>query len=332
MHSSISSLSTAMLGIGLIGIGRHGSRYVQHLLRDLPDVALAAVCRKSKRGVFSDATIPVYDDYRAMISDPRVHAVVVVTPPSLCYDICLAAVHARKPILIEKPLALNGSQARTMVAAASQSGVLLMTAHTLRFDPVIEMLREQIHTIEPLQSACLTTHIDTKPNVMSVGNGSVKVGALLELGIHLLDLVRFLTKEDILEVQCTMSPLPSVAPETQVEVRLRTSSGIACTLDIARVEVQRTGRAVWTGEKGTLTADWVARSVMRTAKDGRVEAWTLDVKPTVLATLQAFVHAIRTATVPPITGLDGCLAVEAADACYRSAANHGAITLVGATR
>ena len=83
MHSSISSLSTAMLGIGLIGIGRHGSRYVQHLLRDLPDVALAAVCRKSKSGVFSDATIPVYDDYRAMISDPRVHAVVVVTPPSL---------------------------------------------------------------------------------------------------------------------------------------------------------------------------------------------------------------------------------------------------------
>jgi predicted dehydrogenase len=70
---------------------------------------------------------------------------------------------------------------------------------------------------------------------------------------------------------------------------------------------------------------------VRTAKDGRAEAWTLDVKPTVLATLQAFVHAIRTATVPPITGLDGCLAVEAADACYRSAADHGAITLVGAT-
>jgi predicted dehydrogenase len=127
-----------------------------------------------------------------------------------------------------------------------------MTAHTLRFDPVITRLQEEIHTIEPLQSACLTTHIDTQPNVMSVGDGSVKVGALLELGIHLLDLVRFLTKENILEVECTMNPLPSVAPETQVEVRLRTSSGIACTLDIARVEVQRTGRAVWTGEKGTL--------------------------------------------------------------------------------
>ncbi len=329
MQSSTGSPSTTILGIGLIGVGRHGSRYLQHLIRDLPDVALTALCRRSGAGVYSDTTIPVYDDYRAMIADPRVHAVVAVTPPSLCYDICLTAVRAQKAILIEKPLALNGSQARTMVAAANRGGVLLMTAHTLRFDPTITLLAEHLHTIAPLQSAFLTTHIDTQSNVMSTGVGPMKVGALLELGIHLLDLVRFLTREEIVEVQCTMTPLPSMAPETQVEVRLRTSSGIACSLDIARVDVQRKGRAVWIGEKGTLTADWVSRRLTRTAADGSVEAWTLEVKPTVLATLQAFVHAIRTATAPPITGLDGCLAVEAADACYHSAANNGALTPVG---
>jgi predicted dehydrogenase len=329
MQSFIGSPSTAILGIGLIGVGRHGSRYLQHVLHDLPDVALTAVCRRSGAGVSSHSTIPVYDDYRAMIADPRVHAVVAVTPPSLCYDICLTAVRARKPILIEKPLALSGSQARMMVAAADRGGVLLMTAHTLRFDPTITLLREHLHTIAPLQSASLTMHIDTKSNVMSTADGPVKVGALLELGIHLLDLVRFLTREDIVEVQCTMTPLPSMAPETQVEVRLRISSGIVCSLDISRVDAQRKGTAVWVGEKGTLTADWISRRLTRTATDGSVEAWTLEVKPTVLATLQAFVHAIRTATAPPITGLDGCLALEAADACYRSAANNGALTSVG---
>ena len=68
---------------------------MQHLLQDLPDVALTAVCRRSRGGALLDTTTPVYDDYRAMIADPRVHAVVAVTPPSLCYDICLAAVHAK---------------------------------------------------------------------------------------------------------------------------------------------------------------------------------------------------------------------------------------------
>jgi predicted dehydrogenase len=52
---------------------------------------------------------------------------------------------------------------------------------------------------------------------------------------------------------------------------------------------------------------------------GTSEKWTVEPHATVLATLQAFIHAIHTGTPPPITGMDGCRAVEAADACYRSA-------------
>ena len=69
--------------------------------------------------------IPVYGDYRALIADPTVEAVVVVTPPSLCPAICLETVKARKPLLIEKPLAPTGREARTMVTAAEEAGVLL---------------------------------------------------------------------------------------------------------------------------------------------------------------------------------------------------------------
>ena len=287
-------------------------------------MALTAICRRSGGGAHPGTDIPVFDDYRAMIADPRVHAVVVVTPPSLCHAICLAAVGARKPILIEKPLALNGREARAMVAAAEQQHVLLMTAQTMRFDPTIMLLREQLRTIGRLQSGTLVSHIETKANLIAGSNGPVAVGALLELGIHLLDLVRFLTGEDILEVQCTMAPRSETEPETRAQATIRTSGGILCTLDIARAESQRKGTAEWIGTTGTITADWVARTVTRKANDGTSRTWTLEPRPTILAILQAFVQAIRTGTAPPITGLDGCLAVEAADACYRSAARDGA--------
>jgi predicted dehydrogenase len=311
------------LGIGLIGVGRHGSRYVQHLLQDIPGVALSAVCRKSGGDVFPGTKIPVYNNYRAMIADPCVQAVVAVTPPSLCHDICLSAVRAGKPILIEKPLATTGSQARAMVAAADQAGVLLMTAQTLRFDPTIVLLRDQLQSIGQVRSATLISHIETKANVISSATGLVPLGALLELGIHLLDLVRFLTGKEILEVQCTMDPLPSHGPETSVKGLLRTAGDIVCTLDIARVEATRVGKAEWVGSAGKVTADWPARRVTRTAANGTSQEWTVEPRPTVLITLQAFVHAIRTGTRPPITGLDGCRAVEAADACYRSAERNG---------
>src|SRR5512141_677219 len=104
-------MTTMPLGIGLVGVGRHGSRYIHHLLHNLPGVSLAALCRKrigAELPSLPTTEIPVYGDYRALIADPRVEAVVVVTPPSLCPEICLETVKARKPILIEKPLALTG--------------------------------------------------------------------------------------------------------------------------------------------------------------------------------------------------------------------------------
>jgi len=153
----------------------------------------------------------------------------------------------------------------------------------------------------------------------------VALGALLELGVHLLDLIRFLSGEEIHEVQCTMMPSPNEGPETSAQVRLQTSGGILCTLDIARVEAERRGTAEWTGKSGTVKGDWVARQLTRSADDGGSQSWTLEPRPTILAALQAFVQAVRTGTAPPVTGLDGCLAVEAADACYRSAARHGAV-------
>jgi predicted dehydrogenase len=316
------------LGIGLVGVGRHGSRYVQHLLHDVPGAALTAICRRSAGGSYPGTDLPVFDDYRAMIADPLVHAVVVVTPPSLCHPICLTAVEAGKPLLIEKPLALNGGEARSMVEAAVQRNVLLMTAQTMRFDPTILLLHEQLRTIGPLKSASLVSHIETKASVTTGTNGPVPVGALLEVGIHLLDLVRFLTGEEIEDVRCTTTPAFGAGPETNVQAQLRTTGGIRCSLDIARMAAQRLGRTEWIGTTGTIKADWVTRTLTRAASDGTSRIWTLEPRPTILATLQAFIHAIRTDTAPPITGLDGCLAVEAADACYRSAARHGAAVTV----
>jgi predicted dehydrogenase len=58
--------------------------------------------------------------------------------------------------------------------------------------------------------------------------------------------------------------------------------------------------------------------------DKASQEWVVPPQQTILATLHAFVHAIETKTPPPITGRDGCRAVEVADACYRSAELHGA--------
>jgi len=312
----------APLGIGLIGVGRHGSRYLQHLLHDVPDVNLVAICRK-RIGESAEAhplsSIPVYGDYRALIADPLVRAVIVVTPPTLCHEICLEAVRVGKPLLIEKPLAPTAHEAREMVRAADKAGVVLMTAHTLRFDSAIEMLKDTLPQLGALRSATMTSHIEISSSTTGTMEAFSRRGALLEIGIHLLDAVRFLTGDEVHVVRCHMDPPPPAMPETRASVELVTVRGIECRLDIARVTAGRIAQMEWTGTEGRVSADWFEHRLTKHERVGRVKEWTVEPRPTILSVLRAFVQAIRTNSRPSVTGKDGQKAVEIAEGCYRSA-------------
>ncbi|MDP1767713.1 MAG: Gfo/Idh/MocA family oxidoreductase [Nitrospirota bacterium] len=316
------------LKIGLIGVGRHGSRYIHHLLHDLPEASLVALCRKrTGEGLSSLSTndIPLYGDYRVLIADPRVEAIVVVTPPWLSPEVCLEAVKAGKPILIEKPLAPTGDEARAMVRAAEEAGVLLMTAQTMRFDSTILLLKDHLPEIGRLRYATFTSRIETKASAQVQAPKAGQRGALLEVGIHLLDLVPFLTGETVVHVRCELDQLPTIGPETMAIVQVQTTNGLRCVMDIARVSAGRVARTEWVGTHGQLSADWCHHRVTAVIGDRGPQEWEVQPQQTILATLRAFVHAIETKTPPPITGRDGCRAVEVADACYRSAEQGGAV-------
>jgi len=321
----MTQLPDGAIGIGLVGVGRHGTRYMEHLVSDVPGAALAAVCRRRVAvplaGPFS--ALSVYGDYGALIADPLVQAVVVVTSPSLCHDICLASVQAGKPLLIEKPLASTGKEARAMVAASQKAGVLLMTAQTMRFDPTILSVKEQLKALGRLQRIDLVSHIDSAASMAGRASTTNPPGALLEIGVHLLDLVRFLTGEEVAQAACAIERSHRVG-EAAAQASLTTVSGVQCSIDIARVGLGRIGTMQAVGATGTMTADWIKRKIIcRIGREDPSE-WTVESRPTIVTVLRAFTHSIKTRTEPPVTGLDGCRAVELVDACYRSADSGGA--------
>lgn len=315
------------IGIGLIGVGRHGIRYARHIVQDLPAAALVAVCRRHPDqglDVPGCEAVKMYGEAGALIADPGVEVVVVVTPPVSSLDCCLQAVRAGKPVLIEKPLSTTAEDARAMVAAAAAAHVPLMTGQTLRFDATIQTLKAKRPLIGTPQHLQLHSQIETKDRGPFHTDGYGKRGALLEFGVHLLDLVRFLTDEEVREVRCTMDPIPPLAPDRCASIQLVTVPGTDCRIEVVRAEGPRVGTAVLTGSQGRLSADWIQQRLEWTGPDERTTSWPLSPCPTVLATLQAFVEAVTQKQAMPITGEDGFRAVEIAEASYRSAASHGA--------
>lgn len=318
------------LGIGLIGLGRHGMRYVRHLHEASLDARLVAVCRRDTeqgRAVASEHGAKFYQDYEDLIADPRVEAVAVVTPPSLCLPICLAAVRAGKPLLIEKPLACTGSDARTMVQAADAAGVPLMTAHTLRFDRAVLTLKSQLGSVGPRRYLALTNRVEPRPEVLRDPKDYGGRGVLLEIGIHQLDLIRFLTGEEVAEVRCEVDRPSPDAAELRALVSLRTTGGLACIVDVSRVTGGRVGRAEWIGAEGQLSADWFHHHVRRVSAGHAVTEQAVEDVPTVEAVLRAFCGALAHGAPMPVTGVDGLRAVEIVDACYESAESGRSVRL-----
>lgn len=315
------------IGIGLIGVGRHGIRYARHIVQDLRTAALVAVCRQHPEQGFDlpgCGSVTIYGDARALIADPSVDVVVVVTPPIFSRDLCLQAVQAGKPVLIEKPLSTTAGDAWAMADAAARANVPLMTGQTLRFDATIRALKAKRVLIGQSQRLLLNSRIETKGRGPHHADGYGKRGALLEIGVHMLDVVRFLSEEEIREVRCTMNPVPPAAPDTVASVQLVTAQDTNCSIEVARSDSGRVGTAVWIGSQGRLTADWIQQQLQWTGTDNQTESWTVAPCPTVLATLEAFLEAVQQKRPMPITGLDGFRAVEIAEACYRSAQSNGA--------
>ncbi|THJ22621.1 MAG: Gfo/Idh/MocA family oxidoreductase [Nitrospira sp. CG24D] len=319
-------MSSSEIGLGLIGAGHHGIRYARHLIQDIPDVQLRAVCRQHPEqglDIPGSGAVSMYGRPEELIADPLVDAIILVVPPVLHKDLCLAAVAARKPVLIEKPLATSYRDACVMVDAAAQAGVPLMTAHTLRFDATIQSLLASRSRVGRPQHLVLTSHIETKERSADYADGYGRRGALVEFGVHQLDLVRVLTGEEIHTVQCVLDQIPPAHPETLAKVHLRTMSGMPCIIEVGRVAAGRVGRAEWIGSDGRLIADWTNRHIQYTDSASRSEEWSMAQSLTVLTTLREFIHALQRKTPMPITGEDGCRAVEIAEACYRSAEAEG---------
>jgi predicted dehydrogenase len=128
-----------------------------------------------------------YGSYDELVADPNVDAIYVATPHPAHKDSVITALNAGKPVLCEKPFAVNASEAQEMVAAAQKNNVALMEAMWARFLPHYAQVREIIAS--GVLGKIVTVHADhgqrlADQNIPRLVEPSLAGGALLDLGIY----------------------------------------------------------------------------------------------------------------------------------------------------
>jgi predicted dehydrogenase len=142
--SSTSVTSVPALGWGVIGTGI-GGRFVHAIHAHTAQRAIAVAARdEAKTRAFArEHGIPtVHGHPTALINDPEVDVVYIATPHPLHHDLALEAIAAGKHVLVEKPIAMSSSEARTITEAGRVAGVLVMEAMWTRYLPQADIIRQ----------------------------------------------------------------------------------------------------------------------------------------------------------------------------------------------
>jgi myo-inositol 2-dehydrogenase/D-chiro-inositol 1-dehydrogenase len=318
--------------VGIIGAGRIGRLHAENLAHYVPEAELlwvADVVKEPARETAERLGITNWTtDYREVLADPKVEAVLICTNTDTHAEIIQAAAAAQKHIFCEKPLALNLSEIEKALRAVKKAGVLLQVGFHRRFDPHFRRLKELLEAGEIGKPWLLKiTSYDPAPPPISY----VKVsgGIFLDMTIHDFDMARFLLG-DVEEVYAAGAVLvdPEIGKAGDVDtavVTLRFKSGALGVITNCRKAIYGHDQRIEVlGEKGGLFADNPLPHATRVANERGYHTAPLHYffveryREAYIAEIKAFVEAVREGKEPPVTGLDGKIPVVIGYAAKKS--------------
>ncbi|WP_439483559.1 Gfo/Idh/MocA family protein [Cyclobacterium plantarum] len=137
-----------MISIGIIGAGNFSIKHIEAIGK-LPNLQLKAVCRRDPfalNQLRKTYGVEGYTEYKDLLEDPAIDAVLIATPHHLHATIAIAAASAGKHILLEKPMASTWEDCRAIYEASKKNNVKLMVGQVGQFTPAFLAARTYLES------------------------------------------------------------------------------------------------------------------------------------------------------------------------------------------
>ena len=305
------------LRVGVIGVGVMGSNHAR-VLAELPGVKLVGVAdpdRKRCDQVARSLGCASFSDAGDLMRR-GVDAVTIAAPTHLHRDIAIDCAARGIHLLVEKPIASTVEESRAVVAAARRAGVTLMVGHVERFNPAVQSIKRAIKDQNILSIAI--TRVGPFPPRMS------NVGVVIDLAVHDIDLIRWFTDSEIVEIQ----PQTSSAVAEREDIALlqfRTASGVLAHINTNWLTPFKARTIHIATRDKYLIGDLLTLQVTECfgfQPDGSYSMRHLSVgyAEPLRSELVAFVNAIRSGETPAVTGEEAVASLEIATRCIEARA------------
>jgi len=293
----------------VIGVGAMGRHHVR-VYSELPNVELVGIADVDARLANSVAGLyhtKAFANFESLLRQ-GLDAVSVAVPSSLHSEVAVAAACAGIHILVEKPIADTLEGAQDIIKAAEKNRIKLMVGHIERYNPAVATLRKASQS-KKLIFLEITRVGPFPPRVKDIG-------IVMDLGVHDIDLVRYLTSSEYERVECLTANNPSGKEDAAIFL-FKMQNGVLGRITTNWLTPFKIREVTLATSKEFVRGDLLAKRVIEYSKyseDGSYSVKELVVPfvEPLKAELQAFLQSVIADEPPPITGEDGLVALQIA--------------------
>ncbi|SKA91216.1 myo-inositol 2-dehydrogenase [Caloramator quimbayensis] len=230
------------LKVGIIGAGRIGKIHAENIVKKFGYVEVKAIADvyadKIKDFAQSLGIKNVYDNYKKIIDDPEIDAVIICSSTNTHSQISIEAANAGKHIFCEKPIDYDVERINAVLEAVKRAGIKYQVGFNRRFDHNFKKVRELVKDgkVGDVQIVKVTSRDPAPPPAEYV---KVSGGMFLDMTIHDFDMVRYLTGSEVVEVYANATVLvdPAIGEAGDVDtalISLKFKNGAIGVIDNSR--------------------------------------------------------------------------------------------------
>jgi predicted dehydrogenase len=307
-----------VLRVGVIGAGVMGTNHAR-VLSELPQFDLVGIAdpdlnhRERAEKLVGCAS---FADSDALLSQ-NLDCAVIAVPNIFHREIGEHCLKLGLHVLMEKPIAPTLEEAQALIDCAAANDRQLMVGHIERFNPAVSTAVRAVS--ESNVRSISITRVGPFPPRMG------DVGVIIDLGVHDIDIIRYIAGADIIDVQAQTSRGDPNRPEDTALLQFRTANDIVAHVSTNwTTPYKRRSLEITTDEK-FVTVDLITRTVIEYFDYRTDGAFSMRQHPVPMveplkAELMAFHQAASRNETPAVTGRDGLRNLAIALDCLESGA------------
>ncbi|MFA5772715.1 MAG: Gfo/Idh/MocA family oxidoreductase [Thermoplasmata archaeon] len=320
-----------MVGVGVIGIGAMGQNHARIYSELANLVGVADVDQQKAMATAKRTHTKSFSNYEELLSLPELDAVTIATPTVTHFEVAKKAMERGKHVLIEKPICNSVKEAENLIKLAEDAGVVLSVGHIERHNPVVIFTKDMLSKNQFGELISISSR-----RVSSFPARIRDVGVILDLGIHDIDVQRYMTGSEIESIYALAGRNGKndlTKFEECANILLNFENGVSGFIEVNWLTPMKVRRTSLTCSEKFVELDYMTQSLQVSSSAPMdfeesnlfhipqrydIRRMSLSLQEPLKNEILDFLNSIKNKRKPLVTAMDGLRAIQAARAAVKS--------------